>query len=104
MEQSILDGNKLIANFMGWEVSTKGKDWLRHDIPCGYIKIHPECLKFHSSWDWLMPVVEKCIHSPHREGMRRHVESIEQSLNSADIEYVYPAVVKFIKWYNKENT
>lgn len=45
--------NKLIADFMG--VKTYSESWV--DYPDGYI--HENALRYHSSWDKLMPVVEK---------------------------------------------
>lgn len=54
-EQEIIEGNKLIAEFMGLE-------WKLH-LGRRYLYNHAwiplENLKYHSSWDWLMPVVEK---------------------------------------------
>ncbi len=55
-------------------------------------------LKYHKSWDWLMPVVEKCYQCNHEEG------DLHMRLNDAvltvNIEEVYKAVVEFINWYN----
>ena len=49
MEQKqIIEGNKIIAEFMG---KTR-----RYETT---IEIFYDNLKYHSSWDWLMPVVEK---------------------------------------------
>lgn len=48
-EQEILEGNKLIADFMGW---------IHHEDKA-YDEKEMRELKHHSSWDWLMPVVEK---------------------------------------------
>ena len=55
-----------------------------------------ENLKYHESWDWLMPVVEK-IEQVH-EGVPQ--ELINLSLFST-IDEVYNAVVEFINQYNK---
>lgn len=75
MSKPIEEQNKIIAEFMGWYKpdkrckDTKG----RLDVPEEYWEllyddsVHWECnhyegwdeLKFHFSWDWLMPVVEK---------------------------------------------
>jgi hypothetical protein len=52
--------NKLIAEFMGIELDTESyrcgskmtyEDWLIHSTQ--------KNMRFHESWDWLMPVVEK---------------------------------------------
>lgn len=56
-EQEILKGNKLIAEFLGIEKKIYGETGITYyidNIPYQLFK-----LKYHSSWDWLMPVVEK---------------------------------------------
>lgn len=55
-------------------------------------------LLYHTSWDWLKPVVDK-IEQLH-EGVPQ--ELINVSLFSRQHE-VYNAVVEFIKWYNEQN-
>ncbi len=54
-------------------------------------------LKFHTSWDWLMPVVEKCYESGAEED---EVGDITHALLDCDIKETYKAVVGFIR----ENT
>lgn len=71
MEQSkVLEGNKIIAVFMGGELSD------RFIAPIKVIKINhedyysygclPEDLKYHLSWDWIMPVLEKINEITHK--------------------------------------
>jgi len=70
-----------------------------------------EELKFHLSWDWLMPVVEKIEYLGHgitiyRKGAHiNEVGNFSGSINgfnhSSKIEQTYKAVVQFINWYNK---
>lgn len=60
-EQEIIEGNKLIAEFMGGKYIQEYDEWNFHLTDFGY-KIgngEEKALKFNSSWDWLMPVVEK---------------------------------------------
>ena len=83
--------NKLIAEFMGVE-TTDGlvfQDNNTHEF-------HP--IKYHTSWDWLMPVVNKCYTS----NMQHPNDDITQGLIDVDIEATYQAVVKFIKIYNDD--
>ena len=64
-----IEGNELIANFLGWKFERqwfpKGSEFIPFGwtIPLDdplYNKAHTnESLYFHDSWDWLMPVVEK---------------------------------------------
>jgi hypothetical protein len=67
---------------------------------------------YHTSWEWLMPVVEKIkdlgfkyqICSNANDGDRYYCEFGEEKILSfgiTSIEAVYKAVVEFIKWYNK---
>jgi ribulose bisphosphate carboxylase small subunit len=84
--------NKLIAEFMGMKYSDKRSfnngEWT-HSI---------ESLnKFKTSWDWLMPVVEKCF----QEEGNHYV--LNDALITINIEEVYKAVVEFIKQLNKES-
>jgi hypothetical protein len=68
-------------------------------------------LKYHKSWDWLMPVVEKIetlkfsvmvigkytrIQCPHP------YKEFATDICETKIQSVYKAVVEFIKWYNQQ--
>jgi len=80
--------NKLIAEFMG-------VDYVDVDT---YLEDNKE-LQYHTSWDWLMPVLDKikemrCLPDDHDE-------SFSWVCKSSDIEAEYNAVVEFIKQYNK---
>jgi hypothetical protein len=58
-----------------------------------------EDLQYHLSWDWLMPVVNKCLNI-------YHIKQMNDDLNfkfydsMGDIKKTYKAVVEFIKEYN----
>ena len=94
-----MNSNKLIAEFMGVD---------QVDIDTWYDE-HNE-LKYHKSWDWLMPVVEK-IESDERydvgilqygtritDNQRKIVSNIADISFDKKIEHTYDAVVKFIKY------
>jgi len=95
--------NKLIAEFMGLELeetleglfvyARKEQSPIKlNDIRTEFYEVHE--LQYHTSWDWLMPVVEKCFDTiPHY--------FINESLLTMDIEVVYDRVVEFINEYNK---
>jgi len=93
------ESNKLIAEFMGWEISI-GHEGM-YDLPDGlskdYHSLKPGYMKFHTSWDWLMPVVEK-IEQEH-QGVPQQMLYV--NLYSR-LEEVYEAAVEFIKWYNEQ--
>ena len=98
--------NKLIADFMGVQYKSdedyikKLKEMREHGI--GYEQGYMESqLKYHESWDWLMPVVEKCREESNAEDS--HWEAIYYSLEEVNKEKIYKAVVGFIKQLNKES-
>tara|TARA_Y100001938_G_C7907586_1_gene337880 strand:- start:281 stop:505 length:225 start_codon:yes stop_codon:yes gene_type:complete len=73
-----MENNKLIAEFMGAEYTgTRVKD-------------------YDTSWDWLMPVVDKC----YQEHMSKH---IAEAVMTCNIDEAYKVVLEFIKEYNKLN-
>ena len=114
------ENNKLIAEFMGWK-NNNGNYYLPDEIDfikliettiesnwCEILEEQDTCrleeMKFHSSWDWLMPVVEKCLTTHEvQEGKDwdYHYSQLHDDLWSINIETTYKAVVEFIKWYNE---
>jgi len=122
-EKEILEGNKIIGQFMGWKYSKSGKTARRVDNDSAY---RLSDIHYDSSWDWLMPVVEKIsriefdrkydedqekwiiwTHHPVTFGMlndkgQSMVRFYCSGLFEADtlIEAAYLAVVDFIKWHN----
>jgi hypothetical protein len=61
-------------------------------------------LKFDSSWDWLMPVIDK-IYSSDEYILYKREESgqfdVEVHINTKYIINTWKDVIEFIKWYNK---
>lgn len=68
-----------------------------------------ECLQYHESWDWLMPVVEKCTQIGFRE--QEFDNEIYQKWEEVfddtgmflgnHIDEVFEACTLFIEWYNE---
>ena len=134
---NIMKWNKIIAEFMGYKLMpcNNGKAWdigksipsKDHLLPIQGVLHTGNELKFYTSWDWLMPVVEKIemiskydIQSIYDErsefmGWYPDIFSMYPKDNICDflsdlrfktkLEATYKAVVEFIKWYNqnKEN-
>ncbi len=130
----IIESNKLIAEFMGLHKfgNKKTSDTYHHDLP-DYRFLDkklvnpahhytPKQMKYHTSWDWLMPVVDRIetfnfkvdgvttsadVHIVY--GDCRIVdedggglfEFCSHSTDSGDkLQATYDSVVKFIEWYN----
>jgi len=57
-------------------------------------------LRYHTSWDWLMPVVQKCYDLEDEEMNNLGATAdISMYLTDVDIQGVYSAVSEFIKQY-----
>ena len=106
-----MENNKLIAEFMGYPHMTDAVDdrTIAYDVGGSVMNInnthnendnnvfHPDDMKFHSSWDWLIPVVNKI--EMECEGVP--IQLLDCNLYS-EIGEVYQAVVELIKTYNDE--
>lgn len=111
-----IQGNKLIETFMGYR-----KGWNSYGQDIIVINDTPvqtqqgKKTKYHTSWDWLMPVVEKInkiaiddygqvevvIYPSHCEIYTSGRELlIEVEDRSSLIYNMYLTVVAFIQWYN----
>lgn len=114
--------NELIAQFIGQHITLPG---LRREV---MIKsYYMDELKYNTSWDWLMPVIEKIGKAELAGG--RYGKFVDFTISPTEssgwifwridtpgdqnqpqsyptegtlIERVYKAVVEFIKWYNEQ--
>tara|TARA_A100001515_G_scaffold142969_1_gene142953 strand:- start:1117 stop:1446 length:330 start_codon:yes stop_codon:yes gene_type:complete len=104
--------NKLIAEFMGavgtpkynpteWDVYITGCLDVDSDDENAQHFYTPDEMKYHTSWDWLMPVVSKITRDEQYidNDYREHLLDI---VPYGHIEDTYDAVVEFIKQYNDE--
>ena len=138
-EKEIIEGNKLIAEFMGSSFKTYKKGHIRKDsVTVCYFDdgmspfsggVSIENLKYHASWDWLMPVVEKIANIPtlYEHGLFKYMVDVElnpitgikiedmykrnfdfeeeegfvfEEYKFSFIENIWLACIEFIKWYN----
>ena len=122
-----MDENKLIAEFMG---RIKTFDIVDNDTYRGEVtlskglieeQIEPEIshfedrysvtsiaieenLQYHTSWDWLMPVVEKIKDMQYSIECQERLDKIDNILTcDLTIENLYDAVVEFIKQYKDDS-
>lgn len=95
-----MKANKLIAEFMGLRTNSYGdynidKEIIGFDmIVCSLTDT-----KFHCSWDWLMPVANEIIKSRDEQNADWDLTDLKYALCTTNIEWVYKAVVNFIKKY-----
>jgi len=102
MGNEILENNKLMAEFENRAFGMSVASDYKGDIPLGLVR----GLKYHTSWDELMPVVEKIEsfgYSCEIELFSCYVidsetlSTIIECHYNSKIESVYKAVIKFIK-------
>lgn len=99
-----IEGNILIAKFMQiYDENKSGEKYTTGDA-----------LKYHTSWDWLMPVVEKIYSVGYKMIISYANGTVRIIDNNADydewidfdsenipvIEAVWKSVIQFIQWYN----
>ena len=114
-DSQVIKDNVLIANFMGWDEFNTGSYHTPYDN-ASYCNgeetsiCNKYALKFHSSWEWLMPVIHKIIKTI---GVRSIDECskvewfvstrVTQMYIGINIEHAHYYCVEFIHWYNKQN-
>ena len=90
--------NKLIAEFMGMTTSEIDESMMIFKTPQGNDVIYLDELKYHESWDWLMPVLKKINEqiSPNVRGLWRKITNPYEF----SIEDVYKQAVEVINRLN----
>ena len=109
---NVIEKNKLIAEFMGYNEEIVN-DEVYFTLPDMLESLSDEELHYHSDWNWLMEVVEKIenyneytsvLFAPQGCAIDCYVENGFAFSNDCDtkIEAVYNACIEFIKWCNKQ--
>ena len=106
-----IDANKMIAEFMGarpitFTDKTKGHSFWKDEgiegrygaFPDGSSNYFDYDKGYHTSWEWLMPVVKKCFQTGDDT---YEWDNIMDTLFTCDRDIVYAQVVEFINQYNK---
>jgi len=102
--EEITQGNKLIAEFMGWKERTDPTERFFGDWYEGFNRMTEGIKKpllFHGSWDWLMPVVAKLEQMPDAYEYEEFL-LIRDELCTGRIETVFSAVVDCIEYQNSK--
>lgn len=117
-QQRIEAGNKTIAKFMGYE-KIMDTSLLTDDISELWIEnketrdINQGLIHYHTSWDLLMPVWEKCIEVigiwcvTHSDNNKANVwyeasETIGKWLSSVNLTSAHSEIGHLIQWYNNQ--
>ena len=119
--EEVIEGNKLIAEFMGGIYSKHAEAWGLGEN----VHVHPKpikhgskiCegviwaerfeteLKYDTSWDWLIPVIDKITsdytYQKYKEYTCNMFDDGGIYINTKYIDVTYNNVVEFIKWYNE---
>lgn len=98
------DNNKLIAEFLGYELeeTLSGKEVYAIPIHNNNVDFfYPSELKYHSDWNWIMEAIEKCRESQ-IFGSQRLISNIDERLLKLDLLATHSNVVDFITWYNEQ--
>jgi hypothetical protein len=112
--ESVVEGNRIIAEFM--EVSKEptlyGSTRVRLNVPSIGSWFEDRGLQYHTSWEWLMPVVEKVrdlgfkfiIGDSNRVTVyNKDYDWRNGSTTDSMIECVWHGCVQFIQFYNNQN-
>jgi hypothetical protein len=115
--ENVIENNTIIAEFMGAKIIKKDQQAYDMDgkYPDGTDRKLPENMEYHTSWDWLMTVVEKIKNTGEGHWFEILVGYInickignigmeEQFIETEEdeiLETVYNACVEFIEWHNK---
>ncbi len=107
IQPTLEENNKIIAEFMGL---SKNRHLYESPISGKYIEV----LKYDTSWNWLMEVVEKIESLPNgrfkieiynnicRIYDHEEFDEIVELSEKTKIEATYNACVEFINWYNQQ--
>tara|TARA_R110000851_G_scaffold150029_2_gene290807 strand:+ start:2217 stop:2552 length:336 start_codon:yes stop_codon:yes gene_type:complete len=105
--------NGIIAEFMGMTCHHNDNSVMIHMTSQGNEIVPIESMGYHTSWDWLMPVVEKIesLRDANGNAYRFTIDMCNAQIEETHIEILggshkidttYKAVVKFINHINKE--
>ena len=116
--KEIIKSNVLIAQFMGALYNKHSKMYglgnarfadigEKKNVVWAEKHFRAEDLNYNSSYDWIMPVVAKCLEGEAEqepEISNTLIQSIYDALCNIDINELFLAVVEYIKWFNEPKT
>ena len=97
-DSQVIKGNVLIANFMGWDEFNTGSYYTPYDN-ASYCNgeetsiCDKYALKFHTSWDWLMPCIGKISNVCEEP---EELDGLKYALLTNNIEEAWKFVVNYL--------
>ena len=91
--------NLQIALFMGANKRNQTDMFVPIHGICNYITIelgNGKILEYHKSWDWLMPVVHKCLTICKAKMLNEWENQFTQSFKSLSLDEMYNTTISFI--------
>lgn len=102
--KDIEENNKMISTYVGGTFNKYSVEFKDFGNLSGCNPYFFDDLQFHTSFDWLMPVIQKIIQWDNTDN-KMYSNSIVNDLKrirlGSDISVYYDGVVRFIKWYNE---
>lgn len=100
-----IEGNKLIAKFMGCELQIKDIFPYRYRVSPTLVDFSAEELIYHSSWEWLMPVWSKCyskLIEINSTSCWFYINDMKAALIKVDIKQAWKILVASIEFIHYE--
>ena len=96
--------NKLIAEFMGMTYGDPNDNSVMIQMTHQGNEVVPiESMKYHNSWDWLMPVVREVLTIVNINLVNYCVDELKFCVLDNDIDGAFEEVVEFINQLNNNN-
>ncbi len=115
-QKDIKTSNFIIAKFMGYQLITPSMRsnpefwrysyWEHETDSEKYPPVIEDGLKYHLSWDWLIPVIDKIYSSDDYVEYKKSLNQFSDGIfiNTKYIDSTYNQVVDYLKWYNSYKT
>jgi hypothetical protein len=117
MTKEQLEGNRLMAQYMGYEIVPKEIHFFKEDVVFGKKNVedglYHDCifettLKYHESWDRLMPAIDSFgnidmideLDGEDYDKWEELLESIRSAVTCCHIDRSFNLSVEMVEWYN----
>lgn len=90
--EEIVEGNNLIAEFMGLKMISR--EDITEDTDIDKFCYNP---RYHSDWNWLFPVIQKIFSLPIEKASPLDLADVELAWSRKDITEIWKSCIRFIK-------